>query len=245
MKWFRKAAEQNFAKAKYRLGIHYSLGSGVTKDDVVAFSWYRKAAEQNDAEAQCQLGDCYSQGKGVALDWVESANWFRKAAEQNNVEAQCALGNCYEFNLGVSQDYQEAAKLYRQAINNGSEPARDMLKSLENKMTAIQNPPVPSAKIATPQVTATNVSAKVTESNASWWKWSWKLTLINYSSDPVNVNTAVRFFDQDGYLVDEDKYGVQNAALPARSSQTFTGLKMIRLPEAKNVVSVGAKVEIQ
>ena len=68
VKWFRKAAEQNYAEAQYILGVCYEQGEGVAKDQVEAVKWYRKAAEQNDAEAQYNLGICYERGDGVAED---------------------------------------------------------------------------------------------------------------------------------------------------------------------------------
>ena len=33
VKWFRKAAEQNYARAQYNLGLRYIKGQGVAKDD--------------------------------------------------------------------------------------------------------------------------------------------------------------------------------------------------------------------
>ena len=65
-KWYRKAAEQNYAVAQYNLGLCYE--QGVAKDErkelfpvfggepVEAVKWYRKAAEQNYAPAQNNFG---------------------------------------------------------------------------------------------------------------------------------------------------------------------------------------------
>jgi TPR repeat protein len=58
-KWYRKAAEQNYAEAQYNLGLGYYKGEGVAKDQAEAVKWYRKAGEQNYAEAQYNLGICY------------------------------------------------------------------------------------------------------------------------------------------------------------------------------------------
>ena len=66
VKWFRKAAEQNYARAQYNLGLRYTKGQGVAKDDAEAVQWFRKAAEQNDAPAQAALGVRYAKGQGVA-----------------------------------------------------------------------------------------------------------------------------------------------------------------------------------
>src|SRR5467141_3205298 len=62
VKWFRKAAEQNDARAQAALGVRYAKGQGVAKNKAEAVKWYRKAAEQNVADAQYNLGVCYAIG---------------------------------------------------------------------------------------------------------------------------------------------------------------------------------------
>ena len=54
VKWYRKAAEQGYAKAQYNLGVMYFKGEGVA-DDAEAVKWYRKSAEQGFAFAQRNL----------------------------------------------------------------------------------------------------------------------------------------------------------------------------------------------
>src|SRR6266498_2404727 len=95
VKWFRKAAEQNYAEAQFDLALCYTKGEGVAKDQVEAVKWYRKAAEQNFAKAQYNLGLCYTKGEGVPKDQVEAVQWYRKAAEQNFAKAQYNLALCY------------------------------------------------------------------------------------------------------------------------------------------------------
>src|ERR1039458_9094495 len=101
VKWFRKAAEKNHAKAQCALGNCYCSGEGVTKDYVEALNWYRKAAEKNQAKAQCALGNCYCSGEGVTKDYVEALNCYRKAAEKNYAGAEFRLGYCYREGEGV------------------------------------------------------------------------------------------------------------------------------------------------
>ena len=92
----RKDAEQGDATAQYQLGLRYSIGIGVPKDDAEAVRWYRKAAEQGNANAQFNLGLMYYNGEGVPQDYQEAVSWFRLAAEQGDASAQ--------FNLGVIAD---------------------------------------------------------------------------------------------------------------------------------------------
>ncbi|MEZ8274090.1 tetratricopeptide repeat protein, partial [Vibrio splendidus] len=53
--WYRKAAEQGYARAQNNLGIMYDEGRGVSQGDKEAVYWYRKAAEQGYARAQNNL----------------------------------------------------------------------------------------------------------------------------------------------------------------------------------------------
>ncbi|WP_048942707.1 tetratricopeptide repeat protein, partial [Haemophilus influenzae] len=77
VKWFRKAAEQGYAEAKFNLGHMYSKGRGVKQDDFEAVNWYRKAAEQGDADAQAILGFLYLLGeRGVQVNKSLAKEWF-------------------------------------------------------------------------------------------------------------------------------------------------------------------------
>ena len=58
-------AEQGIAEAQYNLGLMYSNGQGVPRDDEEAVKWYRLAAEQGFAESQTNLGLMYGTGRGV------------------------------------------------------------------------------------------------------------------------------------------------------------------------------------
>jgi TPR repeat protein len=114
-KWFRKAAERNYAPAQYKLGLCYQEGEGLEKDDTEAAKWFRKAAEQNDAKAQFYLASCYLTGQGVPTDYAEAVKWFRKAAEQNFAPAQGMLGLHYHAGVGGLKNYPEAVKWWRKA----------------------------------------------------------------------------------------------------------------------------------
>ena len=86
--WFRKTAEQGYAKGQNCLGVMYVNGRGVERDYVQAVSWYRKSAEQGYASSQYNLGVMYENGRGVEKDCVQAVFWFRKAAGQGHVRAK-------------------------------------------------------------------------------------------------------------------------------------------------------------
>jgi len=53
--WFRKAADQGFAEAQYRLGDMYARGLGVAKSDAEATRWFKLAAAQGHERARKAL----------------------------------------------------------------------------------------------------------------------------------------------------------------------------------------------
>ena len=79
---FQPLAEQGHAEAQYILGVMYSRGLGVPKDDREAVSWIRLAAEQGLAGAQVNLGIRYSTGDGVPKDYVQAYAWLNLAGAQ-------------------------------------------------------------------------------------------------------------------------------------------------------------------
>ncbi len=119
VEWFRRAAEQDHAKAQYYLGFCYYMGYGTTVDYAAAYQWYRKAADQNDAGGQWGVGVCYYNGYGITQDYAEAVKWFKSSAEQHNPGGQTWLGTCYYKGNGIKQNYMEAVKWYRLAAQRG------------------------------------------------------------------------------------------------------------------------------
>lgn len=56
LKWYLRAAAQNYPRAQYNLARCYAFGLGVSKDLAEAVKWCRRAAEQNLVGAQYVLG---------------------------------------------------------------------------------------------------------------------------------------------------------------------------------------------
>ena len=128
------------AQARYNLGLRYSTGRGVQRNDREAVGWYRKAAEQGHAQAQYALGVMYANGPrfvclyrcGVARDDTEAVAWYRKAAEQGNADAQNNLGVMYANGRGVSRNDAEAVAWYRKAADQGHAKAQTNLEWMYN-----------------------------------------------------------------------------------------------------------------
>ena len=75
------------ASAQFKLGLMYSIGWGVPKDEKLAVEWYRKAADQGDADAQFNLGVMYDNGRGVPKDDVSAYTWLNIAAVSGHADA--------------------------------------------------------------------------------------------------------------------------------------------------------------
>ena len=128
--WYRKAAEQGYAKAQLTLGYMLAEGLGVAKNDAEAVSWYRKAAGRGDVHAQYYLGLMIYSGRGMPKDETEAVSWFRRAADQGDVDAQTMYGMALESGHGVPKDETEAANWYRRAAAQGDATARERLDGM-------------------------------------------------------------------------------------------------------------------
>ena len=85
------------------------------------------------------------------------------------------------------------------------------------------------------------VASRPGETNSSWTRFSWKLTLRNRSSLAQRFDATVEFRDQDGFPVDhDDEY---NLALPAFGQETFTGEKLIAADQVNRIFTTAAKVK--
>ena len=88
-----KEAEKGNAIAQSDLGIMYTRGDGVSKDDVEAVKWFRKAAEQGLDNAQYNLGVMYYEGEGIPKDYAEAYAWLNLARAQGNSLTKFYLTN--------------------------------------------------------------------------------------------------------------------------------------------------------
>jgi hypothetical protein len=69
-------AENGDPSAQNTLGLHYSTGEGVKRDEQEAVRWYIKAAEQGNVAAQSKLGSIYFSGRGVPQDSTRAYFWM-------------------------------------------------------------------------------------------------------------------------------------------------------------------------
>jgi len=119
VKWFRKAAEQEYPPGEYALGEMYLTGRGVPVDMAQAVKWIRLSAGHDHPQGQFNLAAMYIEGMGVAKDDVKAAEWLRKAAQQGFAPGQFGLGVMYAHGTGLPRNLKEAIKWYRKAGDQG------------------------------------------------------------------------------------------------------------------------------
>jgi hypothetical protein len=130
-------AEEDVARAQFRLGIMYNQGRTVVKNKDLARQWIARAlptilraAQNNEAWAQADLGTAYELGVGVNKNMRHAASWYQKAADQGYAGAQTNLGVLYGSGYGVQYDRQRAVYWLKLAAAQGDKIAQDNLKIL-------------------------------------------------------------------------------------------------------------------
>lgn len=101
----------------------------------------------------------------------------------------------------------------------------------------INNKPKPAIK---KQWDIISIDSKVTEKNNVWWKYAWKLTMRNRSSDTVVFTGNIEFLDGDGFVIDDALIGA--SAINSGVTKTFTGYTLVNVPGAYKVHSTTVKI---
>lgn len=127
VRYYRMAAEKNHEAACENLAMAYSMGDGVSKDDVEAHKWFLKAAKAGSAFSQYVTGNNYFNGIGVEENPNEAIKWFDQAARQGQPNAQFMMGQFYEFG---KEDIEKAKKMYYLAAEQGNKEAKQRLQEL-------------------------------------------------------------------------------------------------------------------
>ena len=125
--WYRKAAEQSYAKAQGYLSEMYFLGEGVEVDDEQGVYWARKAADQGDALGQNNVGFGYESGRGLTMDKSKAVDWYRKSAEQGLAMGQVNLARMYDEGEGVAENDEKAVEWFKKAADQGDTEAQNSL----------------------------------------------------------------------------------------------------------------------
>jgi TPR repeat protein len=82
MAWYRLAANQNITAAYNNIGLFYTSGLGVTRDDDIALEYYLKAAGNHYNIAMGNVASRFLIGKGVHVDEYKALEWVIKCGNK-------------------------------------------------------------------------------------------------------------------------------------------------------------------
>ena len=129
-------AEQGDISSQLKMAMLYTAGQGVKKDNATAVKFYNQAAEQGSAEAMLQLGLIHMSGQlDVKRDPDKARELYLKAANQGYAKAQYYYGVSYVRGEGVPTDYIQGHAWMNVALENGYEPARNYIATLEETLS--------------------------------------------------------------------------------------------------------------
>lgn len=86
-----------------------------------------------------------------------------------------------------------------------------------------------------------SVASRPGESNSSWTRFAWKLTIRNKGGYAQKFDATIEFRDDDGFPVDSDNE--YNLVVPAGAQETFTGEKLIDASQVGRIATTAAKVK--
>lgn len=104
---FLSLAKQGMAAAQSNLGLMFSRGHGVTRDDAEAAYWYGLAANQGLGIAQHNLGVLFKNGEGVPRDPMQALMWLYLSLDNGYVAAKDSVAS---LEGQLSKDEIELAK---------------------------------------------------------------------------------------------------------------------------------------
>ncbi len=106
------AVKNDYPFAYYWMGIHYTYGDGVVKNESEANNWYKKAGEKNAAFGSRAYAENLRKGLGVTKDLTSAHFWAKKAIEQGSKEGHYTLGLVLEDLAALMKDESSEKESY-------------------------------------------------------------------------------------------------------------------------------------
>lgn len=128
--WYKKAAEQGYAKSQYNLGNAYKSGRGIKRNYDKAAYWLSLAVEQNQPNAKSALATLYLRGQGIERSYSKALDLYKEAVADGISYANNNLGYMYEKGEGVPISTEKAIEYYKKAAVDNNKYAIKALKRL-------------------------------------------------------------------------------------------------------------------
>ena len=142
VRWYRKAAEQDTARAQYLLGTMYESGEGVHEDEAEALKWYHKAAEQGYGPACNGIAWRYATSEDPIIRNPQKALEYAKKAVELTPQPVPAYLDTLAEAYYVNGQFDNAIEIEKKAISlrPDHEFLKEQLKKFEQAMAAQGNP---------------------------------------------------------------------------------------------------------
>lgn len=114
--WFYHQADLGNRDAQYCLGLLYSRGLGVERDDAKAREFFDAGECGDDPEKYLKLGQSYENGIAKIKDYKAARRCYEKSVELGNRFALLNLAKLYANGFGVKQNYAKAWECVHQAF---------------------------------------------------------------------------------------------------------------------------------
>lgn len=122
--------------AQHELGLRLLTGEGIAPDTLTAVYWIKKAASQKLTAALYNYGIMLINGWGTEWNPFTAYENFLSAAESGMSQAQYVIGILYTDNLIVQRDWNKSYYWIKKAVDNGFEPAKEVLLELNSKVSS-------------------------------------------------------------------------------------------------------------
>lgn len=118
LKWFEKAASQNFIYACCNLGLIYSSGNHIEPDYEKARIYTLKGIGLSNGISESIMAGFYYHGHGVKRDYATAHDWYLKSAKCGVTFSQYKLFEMYEYGYCVKQNTNTALYWLNTALKN-------------------------------------------------------------------------------------------------------------------------------
>ena len=131
--FYSLAANENYSRAQFNLGIIYYNGDEIPRDMSKAIHYLTLAANQNNSKAQLILGIIYYNGDEISRDMNKAIHYLTLAANQNEPKAQFNLGYIYYNGDEIPRDMNKAIHYLTLAANQNEPKAQFNLGYIYDK----------------------------------------------------------------------------------------------------------------
>lgn len=136
----RRAADNGYPMAQYRLAKAFERGEGVAANKEMARRWTERAAFAGNARAMHDLGFYLASASPPALDEAAAFSWFKRAAELGVADSQFNVAMMYLQGRGAAPDTAQAYFWFQVAAAGGDQDAAARGGMIERQLGAAAKP---------------------------------------------------------------------------------------------------------